>query len=148
MKALSIHPIFALGITLGFKTVECRSWTTSHRGDLLICATARKEPLSISGHALAVAEVTGIEPFTENHLEDACMLDMPANCYAWLLDNIRLIEPFKQRGQLNLYNVDDSLIKFIPNLSDNEILTLYYEPLIYFSSQEERDFWRELLEAV
>ena len=42
MKALSIHPIYAMCIVTGQKTVECRSWTTSYRGDILICSTAKK----------------------------------------------------------------------------------------------------------
>ena len=54
MKALSIHPEYAMNIVKGLKTVEVRTWTTKYRGDLLICATTKKGKGLISGHALGV----------------------------------------------------------------------------------------------
>ena len=47
MKALSIHPEYAMNIIKGLKTVEVRGWTTKYRGDILICATANKGKLSL-----------------------------------------------------------------------------------------------------
>ena len=42
MLALSISPDYALEMLEGLKTTEYRSWQTKHRGDLLICSTAKK----------------------------------------------------------------------------------------------------------
>ncbi len=42
MQALSIRPEFAMEILVGEKTEEYRTWKTHHRGDLLICNSARK----------------------------------------------------------------------------------------------------------
>ncbi len=41
MKALSIHPYFAMAITDGSQIVECRSWNTKYRGDIMICSIAK-----------------------------------------------------------------------------------------------------------
>lgn len=40
MKALTIHPVWAWAIVAGHKRVENRTWRTSHRGPLLIHASA------------------------------------------------------------------------------------------------------------
>ena len=40
MKALSVKPPYATQILMFMKTVECRSWKTDYRGDLLICASS------------------------------------------------------------------------------------------------------------
>lgn len=41
MKALSLWQPWASLMALGVKQNETRSWPTSHRGDLLICAAKR-----------------------------------------------------------------------------------------------------------
>lgn len=63
MKALSIHPVYAGLIWAGDKTIECRSWRTDYRGDLLICSTAKKIKDTIPGHALCVVTLADIVPF-------------------------------------------------------------------------------------
>lgn len=69
---------------------------------------------TIPGHALCVARLDSIEPFKKEHLEGACMGDMPeGKCYAWHLTDIRAIYPFPVKGKLNFFNVDDSLIKIV-----------------------------------
>lgn len=40
MKALSVQPYWATSILQKTKTVECRTWKTDYRGDLLICASS------------------------------------------------------------------------------------------------------------
>lgn len=42
MKALSLNADFAMLVLLGKKTIECRTWRTNYRGDILICANAKK----------------------------------------------------------------------------------------------------------
>lgn len=45
MKALTLHQPWASLIALGYKTIETRSWATSHRGPLAIHAGTRRPPL-------------------------------------------------------------------------------------------------------
>lgn len=42
MKALSVEAGYAMCLVTGLKTVECRSWDTNYRGDIIICSTAKK----------------------------------------------------------------------------------------------------------
>lgn len=115
MKALSIHPYYAMGIMVGEKTVECRSWKTDYRGDILICATQKKYPGTIPGHALGVVELIDVVLFKKKHLKDALMDDYNPGDYAWILTNNRLIEPIPVKGKLSLWNFDDEdKIKYIP----------------------------------
>ncbi|MEG0374211.1 MAG: ASCH domain-containing protein [Raoultibacter sp.] len=151
MKALSLKPEWAMPVLLDMKTIECRTWQTSYRGDLLICSSAKPLPGTIAGYALCVAELLGIEPFGMEHLEAACLESMPSNAYAWQLGEIKWIEPFKQKGKLNLFDVDNNLIKYLPDdLTCRECLETYYEPLLTMknhdvSEQETRTWWKTIL---
>lgn len=140
MKAISIRNPHAHFILCDEKTVECRSWKTDYRGDLLICSSANpKIKNTICGHALCVARLDNIEPFTEEHLDKACMGDMPeGKSYAWHLSNVRVIKPFPVKGKLNLFEVDDSLIEILDNGDDSlteeeaeAIYKKYLEPLLF-----------------
>lgn len=127
MKALSLQPQWAHFVMTGEKTVECRPWKTDYRGDLLICANAKAEPGFISGYALAVVELVDIEPFSKEHLEDACMEVVPGRpCHAWIFRNLRQIVPFPQKGKFHLFDVDDSAITYIPIPTEAEA-DAYYE---------------------
>lgn len=115
MKALSIDSYYATLILEGEKTVECRSWKTSYRGDLLICANSRKNEGCLVGRAVCVAELIDIVPFARVHLKDACMDITPWDSnsrqyYAWIIRVKDEILPIKIKGQLNLFNVDDDMI--------------------------------------
>lgn len=134
MKALSVKQPWAELIARGEKSIETRTWQTNYRGDLLICASARPvdwlkmQPKTIHpekgvwcdarhpgdidfeyffhfSKALCVAELYAIEPMTEMHEVDA-MCEPYEGAYAWHLRNIRRIDPFYVKGQLNLFNVD------------------------------------------
>lgn len=115
MKAISVRNPFAHFILNGEKTIECRSWQTDYRGDLLICSSANpKIKNTICGHAICVVRLDSIEPFKKEHLEAACMDDMPdGKCYAWHLTNFRMIEPFPVKGKLNFFEVEDSKINVL-----------------------------------
>lgn len=108
MKALSISPNYAAAIFCGEKTIECRTWSTDYRGDLLICSTAKKIKDTIPSHALCVAELKDIVPFKKSHLKKALMMpaDYSPDFYAWILDNIRIIRPFAVKGRLSLWECD------------------------------------------
>lgn len=134
MKALSIHPAFAGAIFAGVKTVECRSWATDYRGDLLICSTNKKLKDTIPGHALCVVNLADIVPFEKKHLEAACMQprEYKKGLYAWILDDLRLIKPIPVKGQLGLWNYDGE-IEIIPTPAteedDERLYKEIWEPL-------------------
>jgi hypothetical protein len=108
LKALSIHPYFAGMIFAGKKTVECRTWKTDYRGDILICSTAKRWKGTISGHALCVVRLADVVPFEKKHLEAACMQknDFAPGLYAWILTDLRIIRPIPLKGKLSLWNYD------------------------------------------
>jgi len=142
MKAISIKQPFAGLIATGKKRLEIRSWETDYRGPLLICASLnihekmdsyhfKSELLKLDnkssvsevkinraflrqGVALCVVDLVGVGPFfagTKASI-DACIDWIPSQ-KAWELENVRLIEPFSVKGKLRLFEVDDSLIKFL-----------------------------------
>lgn len=105
MKALSIHPYYASAIVTGEKTVECRTWKTNYRGDIVICSTAKKIKGTIPAHALAVVRLADVVPFQRKHLKPALMTpaDYEPNLYAWLLEDVRIIKPVPVKGKLSLW---------------------------------------------
>lgn len=122
MKALSLQPYWANEVFEGRKTVECRTWKTDYRGDLLICSSGNgKAEGLICNRALVVAHLADIVPFTAEHLEAAGMDEMPeGNCFAWIFDGFEDILPFKVKGKLHLFDVDDDLINYVDFEGDSE----------------------------
>ena len=143
MKALSIHPAYAMDIFFLMKTVECRTWTTKYRGDILICSTAKKFKDTIPGHALCVVSLKDIVPMERKHLKDAEMAPEEYNpdSYAWLLENVRIIKPFPVKGKLSLWECDHE-IEYVEGVNESEekndrIFAEIYEPLMYTGDREE-----------
>lgn len=108
MKALSIHPYYAMAIVTGQKSIECRTWKTDYRGDLLICSTQKKFHGTIPGHALGVVTLQDVVPMTKKHLKDALMApaDFRPGLYAWIMTYNRLIVPQPVKGKLSLWECD------------------------------------------
>lgn len=134
MKALSIHPNFAMLIFAGQKTVEIRTWKTDYRGDLLICSTAKKIKNTIPGHALCVVSLDDVMPFTKKHEKAACVtpLDDYNNLYAWKISNLRYIRPIPIKGKLSLWEYNGEVEYLALPETDEEDERLYhevYEPL-------------------
>lgn len=138
MKAITVDTHWGMPIALGEKRCEVRSWDTDYRGDLLIVTSNQKWPFSISGHALCVATLYDTRPMKRRYFKQACLEAMPAPpAYAWFLDDIRWIVPFKQKQQIRLFDVDDSKIHYIPNdMKSSEALRTYYEPLLCWSNNK------------
>ena len=122
LKALSIHPYYACMIFSGDKTVECRTWDTKYRGDLLICSTAKKLKYTIPGHALCVVRLVDVVPFTKGHLKLACMepQDWTPGLFAWLLEDVRIIKPIPLKGRLGLWDYDGPIEYLEPPKTDEE----------------------------
>ena len=143
MKAISIKQPFAGLIATGQKTIETRTWSTHYLGPLLICAGAKSHDLFefydvesgilglnnhsaksrflidkkivwTYGQALCVVDLVGVQEFRKNPImEAAACCDWYPGAFAWKLENPRLIEPFDVKGKLRLFEVDESLIKYL-----------------------------------
>ena len=105
MKALSIYPEPVMEIFMGDKTIEYRTWQTDYRGDLLICAGAKKEVGYVNGYAYFVVSLLDVRP-SEGDWDGNQMFD-------WILSAPRLIRPIPVRGRLYLFDVDDKQIHYI-----------------------------------
>lgn len=118
MKCLSLRPDWADLVASGDKKSEYRTWSTNHRGDLLIHANKNlpksAEGLLVSGHCIVVANLYNIKK--------------RKNDYAWQLKNIRFIKPIKISGQQRLFNVDDNLIEYL-DIQDYDDILEYWDGL-------------------
>lgn len=128
MKAISVKQPWASLIALGIKTIECRSWKTNYRGDLLICSSQSKERItnsSLLGKSLCVVELLDIEKFSLDFLEKTFLPDelvpKALTGYAWKIRLKYEVIPINIRGKLNLYQVDDNIIKKLPALYQNHL---------------------------
>ena len=123
MKALSIMPYYASLIASGEKVEEYRTWKTDYRGDLLICASSKNEgPDLVRGHAICVVELYDIRKDGDRD-------------FAWLIRNVRFVEPFPVKGKLHLYDVEDDNIVFLTKKKGRKT--------VGYSFEEARDHWLE-----
>ena len=135
MKALTVHPLYAMCLVTGKKTVECRTWKTSYRGDILICSSAKKLKYTIPGHALGVVTLVDVVPFERKHIEPSMEDGMVYDAYAWILENPRCIKPIPVKGKLSLWNfADEDKIVYLPKPQtpeeDEALGRLYWDDLI------------------
>lgn len=117
MKALTIRQPYASLVWRGEKSVEWRSWSTTHRGDLLICSGASwaggeydvpEESLSMFplGVSLCVVRLADVVPMSKAHLAGAVLDDLPVpQGYAWMIDRVREVERVKVRGKPGIFEV-------------------------------------------
>lgn len=129
MKALSIKQPFAHFIASGQKTIETRSWYTSHRGLILIvssvahhtgqyikdgatlpCKDLQNRAAMAYGYALCIADLVECRSMRKSDEAEA-MCEMYDGAYAWVLANVHSVQPFKVTGRLSLYEVDGKSIK-------------------------------------
>ncbi len=124
MKVLSIREPFASLIKDGIKTVETRSFKTNYRGELYIHASLNKwkndernlyGELSseiMPGYILCKCKLVDCVYMTKeyvnemkvnNPIEYKCGLYEEGR-YAWILDDVEVIDPIKANGQLGIWN--------------------------------------------
>lgn len=135
MKALSIRQPFANFILERKKLFEIRSRETNYRGDILICSSLKphegffiqnwkslvnckeycrqNKDIILYGYVLCVAKLIDCRPM-KNTIDDEkiSMVEFQPNHYIWDLDDIRPVKPFKVKGQLGLFNINDDLITY------------------------------------
>ena len=126
MKALSIKQPWANAILSGRKTLEIRTWSTAYRGPLLICASLRPHqhpeyiapdaltanmlrqlPKTPIGAAIGVCNLVDCRPMTEADEPQAMCQHNPPHgrqLYAFVLADVRRIEPYPIRGALGLFD--------------------------------------------
>jgi len=104
LKAISLKQPWASLVARGMKTIETRKWTTSYRGDLVICSS-KKPKIEPAGYALCIAELYHIEPMKKSHEKKACIKVYP-RAYSWFLRNIRpLNKPVPIKGSLGIFSI-------------------------------------------
>lgn len=124
MRALTIRPVWAWAIIFGGKDIENRTWSTNHRGPLLIhtsgtLAGANADAAVIEDqHGLLVPDV----------LDYGCTLGIVdlvdcvrghrsrwagSDCWNWVLANPRPVETVDCKGRLNLWTFPDERIKLL-----------------------------------
>lgn len=110
MKAISLWQPWASLIREGKKTIETRRWYTHFRGDLVICST-KNPPVAgrLCGYALCIVQVTGCRLMRKED-EPLALCSWEPGRWAWLLRDIRPIEPFPVHGRQGFFDLDASLI--------------------------------------
>lgn len=105
MKALSVKQPAANKIASGEKTVELRTWPTKYRGPVMIVSSKRPD-IEPAGCALAIVDISDCLPMGHEHIEAACCSQLYAECFAWVLTNVKKIQPIPMCGSLGLYEVN------------------------------------------
>ena len=106
-KALSVKQPYASMIAQGSKTIETRNWPTKYRGDLLIVSTQKPMiPGLPSGKAVCIAKLVDCRPTLVGDEGRARCDVWYKGAWAWVLEDIRPIQPFSVRGHLKLYDVE------------------------------------------
>lgn len=128
MKALSIKQPWASLVAAGYKTVECRTWKTTYRGELLICSSRGDVEINDGliapgGMALGVVELFDVHPMTKADLESAYLPDAwyddALKGFAWCVRKLYEIKPVPVKGKLNVFNVDVAFEKLPPQFKDH-----------------------------
>lgn len=152
LKAVSMYPEWAMMVALGMKTVECRTWSTSHRGDLLVCSSSRRSDGFVSGHALCVVDLLSVEAFGHRHMVAAGFGphdDVPDSAMAWLLGDVRLVRPFPVKGRLHLFDVPDDSIEVVGPPSRMLVEELFF-PVMHRSKRNSQAelMWLETFDGL
>lgn len=134
MKALSLIQPWASLIGDGRKTIETRTWATSYRGPVLIVSSKAMdqhaiglaiefgyEPTTIPlGVAICTAELVDCRPFQYADERHALVrFDPMERRFAWVLRDVRRVEPVAIKGALGVYEVDDALIRHLEPVAPN-----------------------------
>lgn len=129
MKAISVKQPWASLLAAGHKTVECRTWKTTYRGELLICSskgdflTGDDGIIAPGGMALGVVELLDVRPMTEEDLKATVLPDTwhaeALKGFAWHVRKLYEIKPFPVKGKLNLFTVNENLEKLPSEFEDH-----------------------------
>ena len=128
MKVLSIKEPFATLIKEGKKKIETRSWKTSYRGELYIHASSTKIPREwkedktlmelLGDNSLNYGKIICkcnlvdciymtdeyVNDMKTNHYEEYICGHYEVGRYAWIVEDVKVIEPIEAKGKLGLWN--------------------------------------------
>ena len=126
MRVLSIREPFASLIASGDKKIETRSFKTNYRGELFIHASGKKIGKSIVDNTfinnmikdrkmqfgkiicrVKLVDCVYMDQKFINSIKDTKEYQLglyKEGRYAWILDNVELIEPIIAKGRLNIWN--------------------------------------------
>jgi hypothetical protein len=106
LKALSVKQPYAGRIARGEKTIEVRGWSTSYRGRILVCSSKQpaEETDEPCGVMICIVTLVDVRAFKRSDVE-AAMCDWSPNLYAFVLADVRPVEPIAIRGALGLFEV-------------------------------------------
>ena len=149
-KALSVKQPWAEKIARLEKKIELRSQNTHYRGEIVICASAKRDrqseylPDIPHGCTVCLAEIYDCIPFSqlnEEQLKSVTveMRDIETSVgsgiykynpnYAWFLRNVRRVVEIPMKGQLGIFNLDlgdmelTEYPKALTNMELNRILS-------------------------
>lgn len=128
MKVLSIIEPFASLIKNKKKYIETRSWKTSYRGELYIHASNKKIPKEWKnnsnymiinetnyGNIICKCKLVDciymdeefIKSIKENNYQEFLLGIYEVGRYAWVLEDIEVIDKIKVKGHLGIWNYED-----------------------------------------
>lgn len=125
MKVLSIKEPWASLIMNGTKKIETRSWKTKYRGEIYIHASLSKAKITKPevyelikdmnfkcGYIICKCNLVECIYMTDeyvndmktNHYEEYICGHYEVGRYAWIVEDVRVIEPIEAKGKLGLWN--------------------------------------------
>jgi len=131
MRVLTIKEPFATLISLGIKTTETRSWRTNYRGEIYIHAGIKKPDYSYKsddfkkiadqyqydklGHIICKCKLVDCIEMTEEYIEnmkknnytDYICGGYEIGRFAWILEDVELIEPIFVKGRLGIWHYNE-----------------------------------------
>lgn len=119
IKTLAIRQPWVTLIAEGDKTIEVRSWPTTHRGPLLLVASGKDLHVDVEGARytlpagiqVCIVDLMDCRPLRKTDLAAACLDDHPdfdiQGQWAWIIANVRQVAPAAHKGKLRLYETPD-----------------------------------------
>jgi hypothetical protein len=112
MKCLSVKQPWASLIASGRKTVELRTWSTSYRGPIIICASQSPRrgtsyEIGPLGVAVCLVNLLDVRRF---EFGDCCCCEAGERDLSWVLERIRDLPPVPVKGKLSLWSPDAELL--------------------------------------
>ena len=125
MKVLSIKEPWAGLIMNGTKKIETRSWKTKYRGEIYIHASSSKAKITKPevyelikdmnfkcGYIICKCNLVDCIYMTDeyvndmkiNHYEEYICGHYEVGRYAWIVEDVKVIEPIEAKGKLGLWN--------------------------------------------
>lgn len=122
-RAISIKQPWATLIASGRKTIEVRTWRTHYRGPLVLVASKAPDVAACKAHDLdprelaagvtvALVDLVDVRRGRPNDAAAACISARGA--WAWMLANVRRLQPVRMKGKLSLFWIEDRDVRIAP----------------------------------